>query len=71
MQILIEVDNDEMTARDALAAAEKISRDDLLRQAIGPLLVQKNADKPETAFGLWTKHTIDGLEYEDALRSEW
>jgi antitoxin (DNA-binding transcriptional repressor) of toxin-antitoxin stability system len=54
----------------AICKAEKVSRAEVIRQAISCYLEKK---KPQTvdAFGLWKDHPVDGLTYQEQARSEW
>lgn len=70
MRTLVDIPDRQLKDLAAICAAEKMSRAELIRQAISAYLEKK---KPATveAFGLWIEHKVDGLEYQEQVRSEW
>ena len=57
---------------DALSGIQRISRAELIRQAVSSYLAKfKTADASEEAFGLWSAKKEDGLAYQQRLREEW
>lgn len=70
MRTLVDIPDRQLKDLTAVCTAEKISRAELIRQAISAFLEKK---KPATveAFGLWKEHKVDGLEYQEQVRSEW
>lgn len=71
MRALISIDELQIRELDRLAKKEKQSRAALIRQAIDDFLEKQSAERADDAFGLWGKHKVDGLAYQESVRSEW
>ncbi|XAZ26158.1 ribbon-helix-helix domain-containing protein (plasmid) [Sinorhizobium sp. B11] len=71
MRTLVDIGDPEVRALDRMAQREKMSRAALIRKAINDFLVRNNADIEAEAFGLWGDRKIDGLTYQENIRSEW
>ncbi|MBB3660141.1 putative transcriptional regulator [Rhizobium sp. BK650] len=71
MRTLVDIGDPEVKALDRLAQREKMSRAALIRKAIDDFLARNNADIEAEAFGLWGDRKIDGLTYQENMRSEW
>ncbi|MGZ2487370.1 putative transcriptional regulator [Rhizobium pisi] len=71
MRTLVDIGDPEVKALDRLAQREKMSRAALIRKAINDFLARNNADIEAEAFGLWGDRKIDGLTYQENMRSEW
>jgi len=74
MRTIIDLPEELIAQLDALRAAERVSRAEIIRRAIR--LYLKHVGHPdrtrlEAAFGLWKARKIDSLAYEDAVRREW
>ena len=50
--------------------ARKVSRAELIRQAVAGFLAENRAGL-EDSFGIWKKRGVDGVKYQDNLRGEW
>ena len=70
MRTLVDLPEDELEELNALSRSRKVSRAELIRQAVAGFLAQNKAGM-EDSFGLWKKKGVDGLEYQEKLRSEW
>ena len=57
-------------ALGVLSRSRKVSRAELIRQAVAGFLAQNKAGM-EDSFGLWKRRSVDGVEYQEKLRSEW
>lgn len=70
MRTLVDIPERQIKDLAAICQSEKISRAELVRRAISDYLEKK---KPPTtaAFGLWRERGVDGLAYQEQLRSEW
>ena len=69
---LVGFSDKDIQALDALSDAKRISRAELIRQAVTQYLEKFKTDAPSAdAFGLWTHKKIDGLAYQQHLREEW
>jgi len=71
MRTLVDIGDPEVKALDRPAQREKTSRAALIRKAINDFLARNNADIEAEAFGLWGDRKIDGLTYQENIRSEW
>ncbi len=70
MRTLIDLPEDAIEKLDALGEREKRSRASMIREAVAEYLAQRQSSST-TAFGLWGKRKIDGLDYEKKVRAEW
>lgn len=71
MRALIDIGEAELKALDEIARQEKVSRASLIREAVDDFLKRRDRLKDEEAFGLWGDQAVDGLAYQEKLRSEW
>jgi metal-responsive CopG/Arc/MetJ family transcriptional regulator len=71
MRILVDIKDPQIKALDDCASRDKKSRSALIRQAIDELLARRKAGEAKDAFGLWGDRTVDGLDYQERVRSEW
>ena len=71
MRILTDIGDNQLQALDNLAKQAKISRAALIRHAVDDLLMKHRQEKENDAFGLWGDKSLDGLAYQEKLRSEW
>jgi predicted transcriptional regulator len=71
MRTLVDIGDAELKALDHLAKAGKVSRAALIRKAVSDYLDRNNREKEAEAFGLWEDEAIDGLVYQEKIRSEW
>ena len=64
-----------MEALDRLSVAERTSRAAIIRSAITDYLKEKDRQQRrktlEAGFGIWKDRGIDGLDYQERIRSEW
>ena len=70
MRTLVDLPEAELERLNVLSRARKISRAELIRQAVAGYLEQ-NRVGIEESFGLWKKKGVDGVQYQERLRSEW
>jgi len=70
MRTLVDIPDRQIKELTAICEIEKVSRAEAIRQAIASYIEKK---KPATveAFGLWKSHKVDGLAYQEQVRSEW
>jgi len=70
MRTLVDIPDRQIKDLAAICAAEKKTRAEVIRQAIAAYIV---GHKPtaEGAFGLWRDSKVDGLAYQEQVRSEW
>jgi metal-responsive CopG/Arc/MetJ family transcriptional regulator len=70
MRTLVDLPEGELEQLNELSRARKVSRAELIRQAVAGYLEQNRAGL-EDSFGLWKKKAVDGVKYQEKLRSEW
>jgi metal-responsive CopG/Arc/MetJ family transcriptional regulator len=70
MRTLVDLPEDELEELSALSRSRKVSRAELIRQAVSGFLAQNKAGM-EDSFGIWKRRGVDGVEYQEKLRSEW
>lgn len=70
MRTLVDIPDSQIEDLAAVCAAKRLSRAEVIRQAI-TLYVEKNKPSAEIAFGSWKNRGVDGLAYQEGLRSEW
>jgi len=71
MRTLIDLEHQNLAALDRLAKSEGRSRAAIIREAVGEYLERRKSMELDDAFGLWGQHRVDGLAYQEKLRSEW
>jgi predicted transcriptional regulator len=71
MRALIDMNEAQVEALDTLAKRVRQSRAALIRAAIDDYLDRHHREQVEDGFGLWGKHKVDGLAYQEKVRSEW
>jgi hypothetical protein len=70
MRTLVDIPDRQIKDLTAICEAEKVSRAEVVRRAIADYLEKKKPDAAE-AFGLWKDRKVDGLAYQEQVRSEW
>jgi metal-responsive CopG/Arc/MetJ family transcriptional regulator len=71
MRTLVDIPETELAQLNKLSRSRRVSRAELVRSAISQYLESHHAEHAEQAFGLWAGHKVDGLAYQDKMRSEW
>ncbi|MBK8186687.1 MAG: ribbon-helix-helix protein, CopG family [Cellvibrio sp.] len=70
MRALVDIPEKQIDQLAAICEVKKLSRAEAIRQAIG-LYIEQNKSGSEEAFGLWKDRKVDGLTYQEQVRSEW
>ena len=70
MRTLVDIPDGLIKGLADISATEKKSRAEIIREAIAEYLL-KHQPTTEAAFGLWSDRKIDGLAYQEQVRSEW
>jgi metal-responsive CopG/Arc/MetJ family transcriptional regulator len=71
-RMLVGFPDQDIYALDALSGLKRVSRAELIRQAVSQYLEQAKPAAPlEKAFGVWKGKGVDGLAYQQRLREEW
>ena len=71
MRVLVDMNDVQIDALNALAKRMRQSRAALIRAAIDEYLARHHREQVEDGFGLWGAHKVDGLAYQEKMRSEW
>ena len=71
MRALVDMNDAQVEALDVLAKRAGRSRAALIRTAIDDYLERHHREQVEDGFGLWGKRKVDGLDYQEKVRSEW
>lgn len=71
MRTLVDIDESQVEALDAIAKREQRSRAALIRAAVDDYLTRHRRKQVGDGFGLWGKGVVDGLAYQEKARSEW
>lgn len=70
MRTLVDIPDIQIKDLTAICESEKLSRAEVIRQAISAYLEKKKAVSVDV-FALWKNRKIDGLTYQEQVRSEW
>ena len=70
-RVLIDLNEAQVMELTALAQREQRPRAAVVREAIGAYLAQRRQTPGRGVFGLWQGRAVDGLRYQQELRSEW
>lgn len=70
MRTLVDIPEKQIKELNAISQAEKVSRAEVIREAIAYYL-EKKKPQTEDAFGIWKDRQVDGLAYQELARSEW
>ena len=71
MRALVDMNDAQVEALDALAKRVHRSRAALIRDAIDDYLSRHHREQVKDGFGLWGKRKVDGLVYQEKVRAEW
>lgn len=71
MRALVDMNDSQIEALDILAKRMHRSRAALIRAAIDEYLDRYRREQVDDGFGLWGKRKVDGLAYQEKVRSEW
>ena len=69
-RILVDIPQKYLDDLGALSRAEKLPRAEIIRKAIASY-VEQNRPASADAFGIWKDRQVDGLDYQETIRSEW
>ncbi|WP_116137403.1 ribbon-helix-helix protein, CopG family [Trinickia diaoshuihuensis] len=70
-RILIDLPEEQLSELTALVEEEQRPRAAIIREAIEAYIASHKRGLGGDVFGLWKGKRIDGLEYQQELRSEW
>lgn len=70
MRALVDIPDRQIEELTVICEAKRLSRAEVIRQAISAY-IEKNRPGTVEAFGLWKSRKVDGLAYQEQMRSEW
>ena len=70
MRALIDIPDNKIKELAEICRIEKVSRAELVRQAISAYLEMKKTLTVD-AFGVWKERGVDGMAYQEQVRAEW
>ena len=70
MRALVDIPDGQIDDLAEICEAKKLSRAEAIRQAIASY-IERNKPAAVDAFGLWKNQKVDGLAYQEQVRSEW
>jgi len=70
-RILVDLPDSQVDDLAAIVEAEQRPRAAVIRDAIEAYISQRKRAHGADVFGLWKSRKIDGLAYQQELRSEW
>ena len=70
MRTLVDIPEDELEELNLLSRSRKVSRAELIRQAVARFLAENRAGLQDS-FGIWSRRGVDGVKYQEKLRGEW
>ena len=70
MRTLIDIPEKQIKELAAICQAQNASRAEIIREAIACYLAHKRPPMTD-AFGIWKDCKVDGLAYQEKVRSEW
>jgi metal-responsive CopG/Arc/MetJ family transcriptional regulator len=71
MRTLVDIGDAEIEELDRIARSENVSRASLIRLAVRDYLGRHAKQQQAAGFGLWAGSGVDGLEFQEKIRSEW
>jgi predicted transcriptional regulator len=71
MRTLIDITDLQVQALEEIAKTENLSRAAVIRAAIDDYVQRRRRVEIDDAFGLWGAGGMDGLTYQEKVRSEW
>ena len=70
MRTLIDIPDEQIAALSVICEVERTSRSEIVRRSIALYIAQSKPSIGD-AFGLWRGNQVDGMDYQEGLRSEW
>jgi len=71
MRTIITMDDKDASELEKLCHHKGWSRAKGIREAVKTYLQNQKIYEKKEVFGIWKDRSIDGLQYEESLRSEW
>jgi hypothetical protein len=70
MRTLVDIPDQQIEALAIICGAENKPRSEIIRLAIAAY-IEQHTSAPVDVFGLWKNKPVDGLAYQQEVRSEW
>ncbi|WGS46572.1 ribbon-helix-helix protein, CopG family [Burkholderia sp. JSH-S8] len=70
-RILVDLSDGQLDELAVIVETEQRSRAAIIRDAIDAYISQHKRPLADDVFGLWKGRAVDGLAYQEELRSEW
>ncbi|KQR74378.1 CopG family transcriptional regulator [Burkholderia sp. Leaf177] len=70
-RILVDLTDAQLSEITQIAEVDKRARAAVIRDALDLYIAQRKPALAADVFGLWESREIDGLDYQEGLRSEW
>ncbi|HDR9759773.1 MULTISPECIES: ribbon-helix-helix protein, CopG family [Burkholderia] len=70
-RILVDLSDGQLDELAAIVETERRPRAAIIRDAIDAYIALHKRPLADDAFGLWKDRTVDGLAYQEEMRSEW
>jgi hypothetical protein len=70
MRTLVDIPEPQLAKLAAISKARRLSRAEVIRQAIATYIETQPIRPEDAAFGIW-KGVEDGVEYQRRLRDQW
>ncbi|MDN7429275.1 CopG family transcriptional regulator [Burkholderia sp. AU16741] len=70
-RILVDLSDGQLDALAVIVETQHRPRAAIIRDAIDAYIALNKHRLADDVFGLWKDRTIDGLAYQEELRSEW
>ena len=71
MRTIVELPEEQLAELAEICRREGISRAEAIRRAVGIYTRHEVSRGLRKAFGIWKNRAVDGVVYEDRIRSEW
>jgi hypothetical protein len=71
MRALVDIPDSLIAELATIGQTQRLPRAEIIRRAICAYVDEHKLNQSKDAFGLWAKESIDGLAYQEAVRSEW
>ena len=71
MRTIVDIPEQELEKLRLICEQEEISRAEAIRRALGLYTEQYPKKELGSAFGLWKDRCLEGLAYEDQVRTDW
>jgi hypothetical protein len=70
MRTLVDIPDQQIEALSIICKAENKPRSEIIRLAIASY-IEEHQPATTDVFGLWKNRKVDGLDYQQQVRSEW